>query len=757
MMFLTMPAAMSAEEFSQERAYEHLRHIAGTIGPRPLGSPGEKAALEYFAAKIAEFGGKVEWQSVSGKGAPQGKDSLNTTSFNVIGRFEGSSPRQIMVGAHIDSSTPEIPGADDDGSGVAAMLEAARVLAAQPHRSTLVFVAFCGEEAGLVGSKYFAGHYPLGDVALMLQLDMTSDDAPLMLWIDSKKQQSPRWLVSASLAVYRGLGYRHLDYPTIFQSLNGSLGGAGSDHEPFLEKGIPAIAFVSDVRHPIHTPYDTLEYFKPDGLARSGRLIIGLIEKFDGGQPEEKTGRYMLVLAGGQPLFIGQSWLAAFIVLSLVAALAALLRLYRTRGRGFSLDEDKKIKKSWPKLLLLHLLLLIVTFSSFWILGWLKGRRLPWISRPGAYILYAFLFFILGVWLSLQVLRKWRLRKNAFFYLIRASVYLAVLILFCGFAAGPRLAFYPAAGLLLISLACLAQPAWLKGLLWLMSPVLMFRLLVLPEYYEFLYRTVGLLGLAAAKTVLAFGAVNLGVIFFTFFWSGPYLLGFAAVYRSAGTDSFGLRTFRRPVALVPLGILVLTGGAWLLRLPSYERPWEQAVTVVQRYDVAKNKTTVEFSSGDYLRGVRAEIDGRVEDITARSCRRVIDFPLEMDWLKAGVTPVFTDSAGETIARVRFDLAFERPPYSVSLNLSSDRPFRVESSNVQHRRRKNRVTMTWQYFPSRVLQPEVELRVPREARLSAEVRAVFLETAVPVVCLGENMHFVRRSEIVRPIDIPKPGL
>ena len=188
---LTGPTGLNAEDFSQERAYEHLQYLAGTIGPRPLGSPGEKAALEYFALKIAELGGKVERQPVSGKGAPEGKDALNTASFNVIGRFEGSSPRQIIVGAHIDSSTPEIAGADDDGSGVAAMLEAARVLTAKPHDATLVFVAFCGEEAGLVGSKYFVEHYPLEHAALMLQLDMTSGEAPLMLWIDSREGAEP--------------------------------------------------------------------------------------------------------------------------------------------------------------------------------------------------------------------------------------------------------------------------------------------------------------------------------------------------------------------------------------------------------------------------------------------------------------------------------------------------------------------------------------------------------------------------------------
>lgn len=748
-------AAARGQDFSQEKAYEHLKYLAGTIGPRPLGSPQERAALTYFAGKIAELGADVEWQAVSGNGQPKGKSGLNTSSFNVVGRFPGETPREIIVGAHIDSATPEIPGADDDGSGVAAMLEAARVLAGKPHYSTLVFVAFCGEEAGLVGSKWFAERHPMDKVALMLQLDMTSGDAPLMLWIDAKNSQSPAWLVSASVDVFHALGYRHIDYPTIFQSLNSAMGGAGSDHEPFLEKGIPAIAFVSDVRFPIHTSFDTLANFKPDGLTRSGRLITGLIERFDRGQPEEKIGHYMLIMVGEKPVYIQPPWLAAGIVLSLVVGLAALLRLYAMRRSGIDWERDKGIKKSWPKLLVLHLLMLVVTFSSFGLMGFLKGYRIPWLLRPGAYIIYAFLFFILGVWLSLQALRRWRLRRNAFFYLIRSSVYLAVLVLFTWASLGPRLALFPAAGLLLLSLACLVRPLWLKGILWLMSPVLMFRLFVLPEYYQFLYRGIGGMGFASVKTPLAFAIVNMAVILFSWLWSHPFLLGFAAAYRSANGDLFGLKRFRRPLALVPLGAVMIAGAFYLTSLPSYAPPWVQTVAVIERFDAEKGKTWIDFSSGDYLKGVTAEFDGRKEALPARSSFKKLDGTLEMDWLRAGASSEFEDREGERLVRVKLDLVFEKQPYSVSLSLNSDAPLKVEEANVQYALRKNKVTMSWFSHPPSSLRPDIRVRVSKGAKLDAEVSAVFLETPRPITCQGENKLFVYRAELKRRIEILKP--
>lgn len=61
-----------------------------------MGSPQEKAALNYAAEKFAEYGCQVEWQTVSQS------EKYNTESYNVFGRFPGLTDREIVVGAHID-------------------------------------------------------------------------------------------------------------------------------------------------------------------------------------------------------------------------------------------------------------------------------------------------------------------------------------------------------------------------------------------------------------------------------------------------------------------------------------------------------------------------------------------------------------------------------------------------------------------------------------------------------------------------------
>lgn len=99
-------------------------------------------------------------------------DYLDTTYYNVIGTLAGATnPDQIYVlGAHYDSVAG--PGADDDASGVAGVLEAARVLSQSQFDATLTFIAFDFEEYGLIGSRAYALDHSSDDIRAMIQLDM---------------------------------------------------------------------------------------------------------------------------------------------------------------------------------------------------------------------------------------------------------------------------------------------------------------------------------------------------------------------------------------------------------------------------------------------------------------------------------------------------------------------------------------------------------------------------------------------------------
>lgn len=112
--------------------------------------PGNRLASEYLFNKYKSFGYEPEYQWFAGRGA------LGGQTANVIATLKGTVNPELVyvVSSHYDSVAVG-PGADDDTSGTAALLETARVLAGHPMPATIIFASFTGEEAGLLGSREF--------------------------------------------------------------------------------------------------------------------------------------------------------------------------------------------------------------------------------------------------------------------------------------------------------------------------------------------------------------------------------------------------------------------------------------------------------------------------------------------------------------------------------------------------------------------------------------------------------------------------
>lgn len=187
-------------------------------------------------------------------------------SRNVIAEIPGTThPEKIVViGGHYDSvnwadgSTAIAPGADDNASGSAGVIEAARVLAqGGPYENTLRFVLFSGEELGLLGSGFNASQSKAAgeDIIAMLNMDMiayreTGDARD----VDFATNNS-----SASLNAYcDAIGAL---YVSNWASTSGVLTAGSSDHASYNSQGYPAAFFFEDLSqyyHNIHTKFDTM-------------------------------------------------------------------------------------------------------------------------------------------------------------------------------------------------------------------------------------------------------------------------------------------------------------------------------------------------------------------------------------------------------------------------------------------------------------------------------------------------------------------
>ena len=243
MLLLSVSAYSGDQEFSSDSALAHIRHLSVTIGPRPMGSQNERVALDWAARKMTGYGADsvaiMRFQK-----APSKHGAMNTNSGLAVGVFRGDTDSTIVVGGHIDSGGREFPGANDNASGAATVIELARLWSTRPRHYTMVFIAFGGEESGLHGSKHFVEHYPDIDyVALMISVDMTGADDDIVTIFETKSGRAPVWLVQDAFRLDRDLQINRLLYPTHFSTINNIAEGAGSDHEPFVNRGIPAIDF----------------------------------------------------------------------------------------------------------------------------------------------------------------------------------------------------------------------------------------------------------------------------------------------------------------------------------------------------------------------------------------------------------------------------------------------------------------------------------------------------------------------------------
>ena len=123
------------------------QHALSAFGSRHISRPGNSRAADYLFETYRSFGYEPEYQAVP---------TRDGQTANVIATLRGTANPDLVyvVSSHYDS-VEDSPGADDNASGTAALLEAARLLAGRPQPATIVFASFTGEESGLIGSREF--------------------------------------------------------------------------------------------------------------------------------------------------------------------------------------------------------------------------------------------------------------------------------------------------------------------------------------------------------------------------------------------------------------------------------------------------------------------------------------------------------------------------------------------------------------------------------------------------------------------------
>lgn len=368
-LLIVSPVDAYAQDFSGDDCYAHVVYLSKDIGSRVSGSPSNEMAADYISRTFIDYGLSVKIQEFefNSRFSDDGKKISSgeiITGRNIIGILEGKSKKRIIIGAHYDT-VPNSPGANDNAAGVGILLETAKSLSNKNLNHTLVFIAFDGEEHGLIGSSHYLKNVENPEtIEFMINIDSVGRGNILlpMVWnhecshrdfFQSGYLQSPLWLTSAiykeakteGLSVYSNIVKDQLQL-VLFDKINNPIYSMG-DSGVFLESGIPSVGFVYKIPNDsdkwrmnyanyipdIHTKNDTYDKIEVQNLEIVEKIITNSILALD-----KKHGAVTHFNSYGGGLLVGLNknlfsipWWAVFLSFSLIPILISITIFIKSR------------------------------------------------------------------------------------------------------------------------------------------------------------------------------------------------------------------------------------------------------------------------------------------------------------------------------------------------------------------------------------------------------------------------------------------
>ena len=282
------------------RMEKNVRHIvAEEYNGRKAGSADEKAVAEYLYGQLEKMGVTM-LTPIEGDDffMVQGADTIH--SRNVVGVIEGYDPKlkneYVVIGAHYDhigirkiiqdgvEHVQVYPGADDNASGVATLLEVAREISLQHFmfRRSVIIAFFGGNELGTAGSWYFLNRsFPqVENIVAMINLDMVGRSGK-----ENKMQVFVAGANRELVGMTRQLSGRALSLAPEYTPID----YVASDHRNFYEKGIPSVLFTTGMHRDYHTVRDTPDKLDYHQMMRLVEYVYAMAQTI--ADKDERVGK----------------------------------------------------------------------------------------------------------------------------------------------------------------------------------------------------------------------------------------------------------------------------------------------------------------------------------------------------------------------------------------------------------------------------------------------------------------------------------
>jgi hypothetical protein len=399
--------------FDGGRAFADLAALAGRFPSRHTGTEAYAGAVDWTVARlealgldpvVEEFTVWTKWPGQDAPGSPDADDegtglwdelltplsdlrAYETQGNNVTAVAPGRSAEVVVVFAHLDS-VPGSPGAEDNASGVAVLLELARLLTAEKPRYTYAFVAFGGEEDGLWGSRAWIaehvrgsdqgltlGNVAYGPVRLAVGLDCVGyaeGHQPQMysMALGGRQCDANTLALVAAAMESREPGWRR-SYARLGAQLADSRGGMASDQLSFLHAGLSAICFGrrsddgSDSPN-INTSRDNLSGVSQETLLDAGRFAERFLRTLEAADLPPWPADRSSVL---HPRGLTPGWMLAAAAGLLLAFLVAVGLLTPARDLAGTRTDRLRAEFGWYGLVVAWSAILAAAYNLIYVEG----------------------------------------------------------------------------------------------------------------------------------------------------------------------------------------------------------------------------------------------------------------------------------------------------------------------------------------------------------------------------------------------------
>jgi len=264
------PSSAPSGEFSAERAQVVLRDLAGDGRPHPVGTAAHGAVRDRILGRLRALG----YQPALESGYACSKLGVCSAIENITALRPGvTDGKVVLLAAHYDSVAAG-PGASDDGASVAALLEVARILAAEPpRRNPVLFLIDDGEEAGLLGAEWFMARSPWARrVGPIVNLEARGSSGESFMF---ETTRGNRWLIDLMSRAVPRPRTSSLFYEVYKRLPN------DTDFTVFKRYGMSGLnfAYIGDVSH-YHTPLDDIGHASPRSLQHHGDNALAMARAF---------------------------------------------------------------------------------------------------------------------------------------------------------------------------------------------------------------------------------------------------------------------------------------------------------------------------------------------------------------------------------------------------------------------------------------------------------------------------------------------